>query len=521
MDLQQAFDSTARVLFGQEIGKLEEFAPYLSEMMQPYQVKKSCLSGKTVMVSLSLYPADARFISQDEIGKLKFAPLSVNEIKDIDSLFEAVGERVVYCGNKLFGRNQNVTEVDNCVDSVGIFHSNNVYNVKFGAYLSFLRDSENVFGVSGFPQSRNTMRSFWGVGLNRCFECYFSTKLSEVYYGFNCIGCQSCMFAFNLRGKRFCIGNLELEKGRYLALKDKLTREMGDKLRADKRLFSIVDIALAGSDGKNPQWIAQENRVPPKVEEAFGKTTRLLLGKELHPSEKYAQWLLERAVKVRKVRGALGGPAYKLEGLPQVAQIPADRLVPLSEQAKSAESRIEIGEGESPGLDEIFSRVSKKALLCFEFEDGANEDCVDVAEKFGGAHNYRLVDCTNGKYSGFGTSSINSEYIFGGYLRILNSQFCINCFDSTGLARCFEVDSSYTCKDSYLCHNCENVENAILCFNVKAMRYAVGNTEVGKEEYERIKKMLCGHMASELEARGKLGFDIFSIPKGKKSGKGT
>ncbi len=516
MDLQAAFDSTARVLFGQEIGKLEEFAPYLSETMQPYQMKKSFVSGKPVMVALAYYPKDAKFLSQDEVGQLKFLPLNVNEIKDIDSLFEAVGERVVYCGNKLFGRNRNVSEVDNCVDCVDVFHSHNVYNVKCGAYLSYLRDAENIFGVSAFPQSRNTMRSFWGVGLNRCFECYYSTKLSETYFAFNCIGCQSCMFAFNLRGKRFCIGNLELEKEKYVQLKEKLANEMGSELKKRKKLFSIADIAIAGSNGSPTKWVTQESPVPPKVEEAFGKTAKLLLGKELHPSKKYEDWLLERAIRVRKVHGALGSPAYKIEGLPVVKDIPADRLVSLSEQAGAAESRISIGNGEMPPLDEMFSRVSKTALFCFEFVDGPNEDCVDVAGIFGGSHNYKLVDCTNGKYSGYGTASVNSEHIFGGYLRILNSQFCINCYDSTGLQRCFEVDSSYTSKDSYFCHNCENVENAILCFNAKALRYAVGNSEVGKEEFERIKGILLERIVKELELKGKLEFDIFSIPKGKK-----
>ena len=36
MDLQTAFDSTCRVLFGSGIGKLHDFEPYLKEMMMPF-----------------------------------------------------------------------------------------------------------------------------------------------------------------------------------------------------------------------------------------------------------------------------------------------------------------------------------------------------------------------------------------------------------------------------------------------------------------------------------------------------
>jgi hypothetical protein len=111
---------------------------------------------------------------------------------------------------------------------------------------------------------------------------------------------------------------------------------------------------------------------------------------------------------------------------------------------------------------------------------------------------------------------VESEHIFGGYFRILNCQFCINCYHPTNLKGCFEVDASHYCRDSYFCHNCENIDNGILCFNAKSLRYAVGNQEVGKGEYSRIKKMLLDRINSQLEEKNSLDFSIFSVPAPKR-----
>jgi len=87
----------------------------------------------------------------------------------------------------------------------------------------------------------------------------------------------------------------------------------------------------------------------------------------------------------------------------------------------------------------------------------------------------------------------------------------VNCYNSVNLKRCLEVDSSNSCSDSYFCHNCENVQNSMFCFNVKNKRYAIGNVEVGQEAYTKVKNALVLQMAGELDKNGKLNRDIFSL----------
>ncbi len=518
MNLEQAFATTSKTLFGEEIGKLSDFADYLREMMSPYQMKKSFISGKDVMVASKYYPENAKFISQDEMGQLIFPPLNLNEIKDIDSLFSAVEERIAYCGNKLFGKNYEVSEVDNCVDCDNILHAHNVREVKYGAYLSYLRESEYVFGVWGFPGSRTGMRLSEGVGSTRCFESHYSSDISDMYYAFNCIGCQNGIFAFNLRSKRNVIGNLELPKDDFLELKKKLLSEMAEELREKKRIFSIADIAFFGRDKhKIPEEErAYDSPVPARIEAAFKTTTKLVLAKEHAGIKGFGQWLLEKSVKVKKIKGALGSPTYKVTELPIAKDIPCDRLVTLDEAFESAKKTIELAKGERPTLKELLSRVSKVAYFTEEFFDGTNENCVDTPSRFGGSNIYKVWDTTGGKNSGYSSGVVRSEYIFGGGLRILDSQFCINCFDSTKLKGCFEVDSSYSTRSSYLCHNVENADSCLLCFNVKNLSYAVGNKQVGRDEFERIKKILTDYLNKELDSKNGTELSIFAIPKGKK-----
>jgi hypothetical protein len=519
MDVNSAFKATCKVIFGQEIGSLSGFAPYLEEMMFPYQTKKSCVSGKPVIVSNDFYPKNASFVSQDELGSLKFPPLNVNEIKDIDSLFEAASERAVYCGNKQFGRNTDVEDVDNCVDCACVFHGHSLYQVKYAAYSSTLRESEYVFGVCGFPNTHFGMRVCDGVGSNRCFETYYGTNLSDMYYAFNCVGCSDCIFAFNLRSKRNVVGNLELPKDEYARLKKKLVSEMAEELSKKKRLPSVADIAFYRRDKKDvaEEKIAFDSPVPPKIEEAFSSTCKIVLGREHKGIRRFGNWLLRRTSPVKKVIGANGTPTFKVGTLPIIRDMPADRLVTHEEGMEiSKRNPIAIKPGEELSFWDAFARVSKVARFSVEFVDGVNDRCVDTPNLYGGSNIYKILDTTDSKYSAYSSAVIKSEHIFGGYFRLLQSQFCINMFDSTNLKGCFEVDNSYSSRDCYFCHNCENVHDSMFCFNAKALQYAAFNTVVGKEEYLRLKKILLDYVNFELEKKGALEESVFNIPSRQK-----
>jgi hypothetical protein len=410
--------------------------------------------------------------------------------------------------------------IDNCTDSINIHFSHNCYRMKNAAFCSFIREAESVYGSSAFPKLKSSMRCMEGINLARGFATYYNTNCSDLYYTFNCSGCSHLMFSFSQKGKNYLIGNLQLPKDRYLALKAKLTAEMGEKLRKDKRIFSIVDLARMATKEKGAAEVSfQPAHVQPEVENAFVKTSKIVLGREHRNSERLAPWLLRHAIRIVKVRGAFGTPAYKID-LPLISGLPAERLVTLKEGLKSGLDGIKLGEKEAPSLAEIAKRASEKAYFTFELIDGHSQNVVDVPAIFNATHCYRMWDSTNSWLSGYSSAVIESKYVFGGRMRILNSNFCINCYDVTDMKSSFETDSSYKCGSCYFCHNCEDVEEGMFCFNAKGLRYAIGNAEVGRAEYLRVKKILLDYINNELDKKGTLGIDVFSLGKGSERKKG-
>jgi hypothetical protein len=86
-------------------GELSDCAEWLSEYDEKIMRAKSSVSGKGVSFSQNDYEPGARFAAFDELdyGR-KFAPVSINEIKDIDSLTSAISERMAYTGNVVLGK---------------------------------------------------------------------------------------------------------------------------------------------------------------------------------------------------------------------------------------------------------------------------------------------------------------------------------------------------------------------------------------------------------------------------------
>lgn len=248
MSLEKSFASTSKILFGKEIGALSEFALYLFELVEKPFKAKSFLSGKDVYLSRQHYSARAKFAGIGEIAR-KTAELSINEMKDIDSLQGALSEKFFYCGNKNLGTSIGITESDACNDSIDVLHSQNVISSKAVAYSNGVRQSEAVFGCQLGGEVAFSMRCQIFFYSKRCFETYVSERCSDSYFSFDLRNCSECMFSFNQTGKRHCIGNMELPKEKYMALKKKLVSEIAEGLAKDKKYPSLFELCGGAKNG--------------------------------------------------------------------------------------------------------------------------------------------------------------------------------------------------------------------------------------------------------------------------------
>jgi hypothetical protein len=129
---------------------------------------------------------------------------------------------------------------------------------------------------------------------------------------------------------------------------------------------------------------------------------------------------------------------------------------------------------------------------------------------------YKVTFTWFSKYIACSFWARTSEYLFGCSNAAVESSFSLKCYSSTKLTRCFEVSDSSNCSDCYFCHNCEGLMECMFCFNTKGKRYAIGNVEIGREAYMKIKKMLQNEIVSELEQTKSFRYDIYSIGNGRR-----
>jgi hypothetical protein len=245
-ELNKSWKSTTGLIFGSEIGELDEFSDYLSEALVGKDVK-SAVSGKSLHIATKHYCPDARFFDYeteiDAVSKELGKPVEPDKIKDIDSLFEAVGEKIAYCANKTLGNCAHVESSNDITDSSHVLKSANIIKSRRVAFCYMLYDNQDNFATTSSGESTNTIRSYYNNSIRRCFECVSCVALSDSLFCYNMMNSQDCMFSFNLRAKQYMIANVQLAKDQYVELKEKLVSEIRDELTARKRIdYSIIDI---------------------------------------------------------------------------------------------------------------------------------------------------------------------------------------------------------------------------------------------------------------------------------------
>ena len=151
--LNSSWKTTCKILFGEEIGELKDYEEWLMEDLPKFGRRISS-SGKEIMLANNSYSENSRFVSAEEAKEKLFEPLTINQIKDIDSIAEVVSERWEYAGNKVLGNSSFVESSDMIFDSHNILNSANIQQCSnlFHSSLSRL-GCKNGFGCVFFGMS--------------------------------------------------------------------------------------------------------------------------------------------------------------------------------------------------------------------------------------------------------------------------------------------------------------------------------------------------------------------------------
>ncbi|MDO8553821.1 MAG: hypothetical protein Q7S22_03370 [Candidatus Micrarchaeota archaeon] len=513
--LNRAWKSTCKVLFGEEVGELEDFEGYLKEIIDANVYYKSSISGKEITFAIKDYDKKAKFISFDEIdfGK-KYEPFNINQIKDIDSLLEVVNERISYCGDINLGNCHDVEQSSSISDGFCVYDSAQFFNVKYMAFCTVGRENSYCFGSHALGGSEFIIRCCQTTWAKRSFESWLATNTVDSYYCYGLDGCSNCLFSFNLKNKRNTIGNLELNKDKFESIKKKLLAEIADELRTKKSAPSLLDIVRKSKSPK-PQSIipaVKKERLNKQIiEREFLTTSRLIFGKELVGIDNYSKWLFEHVHKIEETKSAVSNERilivpYGVSLLP----LPADKMVTLEEAEQLSNLTLDQNEAESLTLKNVYGSIGKIAYLKAEMKSGQNRNMIDCTYYMDCSDCYQISMTIEAKYCGCSMWPKTSQNCFG-VDSIMNSSFCFKCYHSTNLTRCFEMDNCRSCTDSMFCHNSENLTNCMFCFNTKSKRYAIGNVELPKEKYLEIKQRILGELIKKLEQNKKLEISIFNL----------
>ena len=245
-ELDRKWKATCRVLLGQEVGPLSDFEGYLSIGIERMARAKSAISGKDVFAPTFNVPQCPRYISSDEIPefekKMSAMPLSINSIKDLDSLISAVSERAHYCGNIQLGNSGGIMRSNRCTNVWYASDCADIYDSKYAAFCTDLRYVESMFGCSTGSESSFCIHALEIFRLQRCMETLRVYSSADCLYCASCEDCFDCMFCFCVKNRRNCIGNLELPKDKYATLKKKLVAEAAESMKASKAAPSIIGI---------------------------------------------------------------------------------------------------------------------------------------------------------------------------------------------------------------------------------------------------------------------------------------
>ncbi len=513
--LNKEWKSTTRILLGEELGELKDFEGWLNEYCPKSAKRKSIISGKETTLCSDNYSPNAKFIRAEE--KSESEALGINEIKDIDSIIEAVSEKWVYVGNRVLGNSSSVDSSDLVIDSKNVLNSTNISESTNISNSFLIRlGSKNIFGSGFFGKAEFVVKLFAGFNIKRVFESYSIDDSSDIYYSHACIGCSDLLFSFFQKNKRHCIGNLQLERDKYLELKKKLLAEIVLELKKSKTFPSLFNFVPDAVPQQIPSITKQkyskelEKTDMGIIEKAFSNTFKVVFKREPENIDKYEALLSRHIIHTKSINSIFGDKIQYVDygEVKTFSKAPKSRMVSVREGVELG--KIKLKESDLVSIEKIKSAIGEIGYFTIEIFNGTYSNIIDSPLISSSSNIYKTFDVTLSTHTGITSQALNSKYIFGGD-RVMNSEFAINCYNSLYLTRCFEVDSSLKCNDSMFCHNVEGLSDALFCFNVKGKRQAIGNRTLERAEYNKIKDALVEQIADEIIKNKTCRLDIFTI----------
>ena len=520
-ELERNFRATCRAVLGQEIGGMEECAEWLMLGNEPFRRARSEATGAEMVSWPPYYGNGAKWARFEEVDfTRKFAPLSINDMKDIDSIARAANERFFYAGNIYFGQSGFIELSSNINDSFYVYNTCGNGNSKYLAYSTIGRRVQSCYGCNATEESSHCIKCTRAFKSSRCFELWMSQNCTECFYSSGLTACANCFFCFNVKNKKNAIGNLELPPERYKAIKEKLLAEITESLRKRKSAPTLLQIAgrlqprkLSLGTGASETGAPSSKAV---VENAFLQTSQILFGKPLEGGiDRYAAWLSKQTRLPQTRQSAADGSTIYITPYANYQNLPKDRLLTAHQAAlQGASAKLPAEEAESLTLANAHEKIGGLAYFNVEMREGKNMNLCECSIASDSSNCYRASLLRASKNCGYCFWMDGCDNSFGCW-GPFDTYSAIHTHYCNTQSRTFEIDCCGHCYDSYFLHNCENVRESMFCFGVKNRKNCIGNAELDAATYGKVKSALCEQMWAEISRKKELKWDIYNIGCGK------
>ncbi len=524
--LNQAWKQTCKIVLGDEVGELSEYKPWLKEIFKEYyspeygawrKAVESKLTDKEVYIFAPFYKKDVKFAEYDLLKNKKIEPLSIDEIKDIDTILDAWKERWYYRASVVLGRSAWVEESDSVFNSTFVYRSYGITGSSYIAYTLWMRDgSKYVFGSGNGLEYKFSIRSSYGANITRGVGAYYFANVSDIYFSHYIFDSNEVMFSFNQIGKRYVIGNLQLSKEKYLQVKKGLLEQIRDKLIKDKRFPSTIELVEGSSaqllplEGIKKEAVESEKCTLEPIKEGFKKTTTILLGEPFELSELEDYLRQKRVGEPLRTTTPSGRTAvfYKVLYHNLWKSNIKKRIIVQAEVEYAAKVHLELNDILSLGT--IMERIGSIAYICQSLRYKSYNVCDVPAAHISRdvAYYMHAMDNKVAAYNYIGSPS--SSYIFGSFFTT-NSSFIINSDVNENLQRTVGADRCSNSSDIYFSHDIDGSTEVMFSQHLKGARYTIGNLALEKEKYLSIKAKLLSQIVDELKSKGKLHFSVKSM----------
>jgi hypothetical protein len=240
--VETAFSQTTAMLFGRKLEGVDSYAAWLKKHTRIPEKCLSAASGKTLfMPPYASYPLlpKTRLLGLDEARA--YGPTVHLDVADVEELnlsnaYKKLGKLAFFNIEFLEGSNLNLAECAISVDSANCYRSSVTEYSKNCAYSFWPRNCQNLFGCDSPFDSNSCINCYSCTTLTRCFEIDCCGYCSDAYFCHNCEGVYDAMFCFNIKNRRFAIGNSVFQPDKYNKIKASLVGQIADELEKNKSL---------------------------------------------------------------------------------------------------------------------------------------------------------------------------------------------------------------------------------------------------------------------------------------------